>query len=105
MATLLEVIALLGQCGYNAKILSGRQRLVPLVRCRLAQPAHLVEINRIDGPAYVHEEDGSLRIGALPREADVVHCMIASVGARLLDGFANNQTEQFFGCIRRKLTG
>jgi carbon monoxide dehydrogenase subunit G len=35
----------------------------------------------------------------------VVHGMIASVGARLLDGFAKKQTEQFFGCIRRTLTG
>lgn len=34
----------------------------------------------------------------------VVHGMIASVGARLLDGFARKQTEQFFGCIRGKLT-
>jgi carbon monoxide dehydrogenase subunit G len=34
----------------------------------------------------------------------VVHGMIASVGARLLDGFAKKQTEQFFGCIRRQLS-
>lgn len=33
----------------------------------------------------------------------VVHGMIASVGARLLDGFARKQTEQFFGCIRNTL--
>jgi carbon monoxide dehydrogenase subunit G len=35
----------------------------------------------------------------------VVHGMIASVGARLLDGFAKKQTEHFFGCIRSKLGG
>jgi carbon monoxide dehydrogenase subunit G len=35
----------------------------------------------------------------------VVHGMLASVGARLLDGFAKKQTEQFFGCIREQLTG
>jgi carbon monoxide dehydrogenase subunit G len=35
----------------------------------------------------------------------VVHGMIASVGARLLDGFAKKQTEQFFRCIREKVTG
>ena len=34
----------------------------------------------------------------------VVHGMLASVGARLLDGFTRKQTEQFFGCIRSKLT-
>jgi uncharacterized protein len=35
----------------------------------------------------------------------VVHGMIASVGARLLDGFARKQTEQFFRCIRERVTG
>ena len=34
----------------------------------------------------------------------VVHGMIASVGARLLDGFAKKQTEQFFRCIQKQLS-
>lgn len=34
----------------------------------------------------------------------VVHGTIASVGARLLDGFARKQTEQFFGCIKNTLS-
>jgi hypothetical protein len=34
----------------------------------------------------------------------VVRGMIASVGARLLDGFAKKQAEQFFGCIRKQLS-
>ena len=70
-ATLPEAIALLGEHGYDAKILSGGQSLIPLMRFRLAQPAHLVDINRIDGLAYVGEEDGALRVGALAREADL----------------------------------
>ena len=38
--------------------------------------------------------------------ADVVaHGLIASVGARLLDGFAKKQTEMFFGCIRERVAG
>jgi carbon monoxide dehydrogenase subunit G len=41
---------------------------------------------------------------ALAWSADVVvHGMIASVGARLLEGFAEKQTQQFFACIRSKL--
>jgi carbon-monoxide dehydrogenase medium subunit len=70
-ATLPEAITLLGEHGYDAKILSGGQSLIPLMRFRLAQPEHIVDINRIDGLAYVREEDGSLRIGALAREADL----------------------------------
>jgi carbon monoxide dehydrogenase subunit G len=33
----------------------------------------------------------------------VVHGTIASVGARLLEGFAQKQTERFFQCIRASL--
>jgi carbon monoxide dehydrogenase subunit G len=33
----------------------------------------------------------------------VVHGMIASVGARLLSGFAEKQTQQFFACLRARL--
>jgi carbon-monoxide dehydrogenase medium subunit len=70
-ASLPDAIALLSEYGEDAKVLSGGQSLIPLMRFRLAQPAHLVDINRIDGLTYVREEDGALRIGALAREADL----------------------------------
>lgn len=66
-----EAISLLRQHGEDAKILSGGQSLIPLMRFRLAQPGHLVDINGISGLAYVREDDGALCIGALAREADL----------------------------------
>src|SRR5262249_52560698 len=42
-----------------------------LMKLRLASPAHLVDINGIGGLAYIREEGGALRIGALTREADL----------------------------------
>ncbi|MFN8593620.1 MAG: xanthine dehydrogenase family protein subunit M [Thermomicrobiales bacterium] len=70
-ASLSEAIALLGEYGGDAKILSGGQSLIPMMRFRLAQPGHVVDINRIDGLSYVEEANGVLRIGALAREADL----------------------------------
>lgn len=70
-ASIPEAIALLGEYGDDAKILSGGQSLIPLMRFRLAEPGHLIDINNIDGLAYISEEDGALRIGALAREADL----------------------------------
>jgi aerobic carbon-monoxide dehydrogenase medium subunit len=63
--------ALLTQFGDDAKILSGGQSLIPLMKLRLALPKHLIDINRIPGLAYVRESDGSLAIGALAREVDL----------------------------------
>jgi aerobic carbon-monoxide dehydrogenase medium subunit len=67
--TLPEAVALLGQLGDEAKILSGGQSLLPLLKLRFAQPAHLVDIGRIPGLDYIKEEGGVLKIGALAREA------------------------------------
>ena len=70
-ASVPEAIALLGEFSEDAKVLAGGQSLIPLMRFRLAQPGHLVDINRIDGLAYVRANGDGLRIGALAREADL----------------------------------
>jgi len=53
----------------DAKILSGGQSLIPLMKLRLATPRHVVDINGIPGLAYVVESAGYLRIGGLTRES------------------------------------
>jgi carbon-monoxide dehydrogenase medium subunit len=68
-ATLPEALSLLGRLGEEAKVLSGGQSLLPLLKLRLAQPGHLVDIGRIPGLDYIKEEGGFLKIGALAREA------------------------------------
>ncbi|HJS57014.1 MAG TPA: xanthine dehydrogenase family protein subunit M [Vicinamibacteria bacterium] len=67
--TLPEALELLGRFGEEAKVLSGGQSLLPLLKLRFAQPAHLVDIGRIPDLDYIKEEGGFLRIGALVREA------------------------------------
>jgi aerobic carbon-monoxide dehydrogenase medium subunit len=69
--TIGEATGLLARLGADAKVLAGGQSLIPLLKLRLASPAHLVDINRIPGLAYVKEADGFLRIGALAREVDL----------------------------------
>ena len=66
-----EAIALLHLHDGDAKILSGGQSLIPMVKLRLASPGVLVDINRIPGLDYVDDRDGVLRIGALDRETDL----------------------------------
>src|SRR5271169_3884465 len=66
-----EAIALLEQYGDDAKILSGGQSLIPMMKLRLARPGYLVDINRITGLAHIKEESGYLKIGGLTREAEL----------------------------------
>ena len=69
--TLNEAVSLLQKLGPDAKILSGGQSLIPMMKLRLASPPHIVDINRIPGLDYITESGGVLRIGALVRESDL----------------------------------
>ena len=66
--TLDEAVALLQKLGPEAKLLSGGQSLIPMMKLRLLSPEHIVDINRIPGLDYISEADGHLKIGALARE-------------------------------------
>jgi aerobic carbon-monoxide dehydrogenase medium subunit len=70
-STIPEAIAFLQQYGDDAKILSGGQSLIPMMKLRLARPGYLIDINRIAGLSYIKEEDGHLKIGGLTREAQL----------------------------------
>src|SRR5579872_2871954 len=69
--TLPEALELLQKSGENAKILAGGQSLIPVMKLRLGQPSHLIDLNRIDGLSYIREDNGMLKIGAMTRMADL----------------------------------
>src|SRR5690554_4603357 len=70
-ASVPEAIELLGQHGFDAKVLAGGQSLIPVMRFRLMEPTFIIDINRIPGMDQVEERNGHLSIGALARESAV----------------------------------
>ena len=67
-----EAIGLLADGGDYAKVLAGGQSLVPLMKLRFASPDLIVDINNLPGLSYHRADpDGTLRIGALCRHADL----------------------------------
>jgi aerobic carbon-monoxide dehydrogenase medium subunit len=84
-----EALELLGRD--DAKLLAGGHSLLPLMKLRLAQPALLVDIGRIEELSYVRDAGEQLAIGALTRHHDVAndplvqeHCPIMSHAAGLI---------------------
>ncbi|EAP97368.1 carbon monoxide dehydrogenase, medium subunit, putative [Janibacter sp. HTCC2649] len=67
--TLDEAVAALAEVGHDGKVLAGGQSLIPVLNMRLAQPAHLVDINRVAGLDTVTVTDGHVRVGATVRHA------------------------------------
>ena len=68
-ATVAEALGLLDKLGDEAKLLSGSQSLVPLMKLRLAQPKHLIDLRKVPGLTGVSETGGVLQIGAMTTHA------------------------------------
>jgi aerobic carbon-monoxide dehydrogenase medium subunit len=64
-ATVEEAVGLLTRFKDDAKLLAGGHSLIPMMKLRLAQPKHLIDIGRVAGLAGVREEGGHFVIGAL----------------------------------------
>jgi carbon-monoxide dehydrogenase medium subunit len=67
--TLSEALDLLSRHGDGAKVLSGGQSLLPLLKLRLGTASHLVDIGKVPGLEYIKEEGGFLKIGGRTRES------------------------------------
>lgn len=57
----------------KGKVLAGGQSLIPILNMRLAEPADIVDINRLGELSYVHGDNGGIRVGALARHSEVEH--------------------------------
>ena len=70
-STLDETLELLGQHGYDAKVLAGGQSLMPMMNLRLARPAVVVDINRVEGLSGITSSGDGMTIGAMTRQRQV----------------------------------
>jgi aerobic carbon-monoxide dehydrogenase medium subunit len=68
-----HAIELLGQHGEEAKLLAGGHSLLPIMKLRLAAPAVLVDLGRLEDLKYVRDEGDHIAVGAMTRHTDVEH--------------------------------
>jgi len=66
-----EAIALLQQYGDDAKLLAGGHSLLPTMKLRLAQPAHLIDLGKISGLSYIRDDGGAVAVGAMTTYATI----------------------------------
>src|SRR4051795_3600008 len=79
-----EAVDMLAAAGDEGSVLAGGQSLVPLMNFRVAQPAHLVDINYVDELDYIRVDGGWRAIGAPPRQAAVERAADVARAAPLL---------------------
>jgi carbon-monoxide dehydrogenase medium subunit len=86
-----DALGLLKQFGDEAKLLAGGHSLLPMMKMRFAQPGHLIDLGRIRELKGIREAGGTLHIGAMTTENELIgskllhdKCPLLIEGARLI---------------------
>ena len=56
----------------DARIIAGGHSLLPMMKLRLANPEHLIDINDLTELSYIRREGDEVRIGAMTRHAELL---------------------------------
>ena len=68
----------------DAKILAGGHSLLPMMKLRFAQPEHLIDINRIPELRGIREEGGTVVIGGMTTENELIASPVINAKLPLL---------------------
>jgi carbon-monoxide dehydrogenase medium subunit len=79
-----EAVALLGQLGSEAKLLAGGHSLLPMMKLRFAEPAHLIDINRIPELRGIRDNGHTVVIGAMTTENELINSPVVQAKLPLL---------------------
>jgi aerobic carbon-monoxide dehydrogenase medium subunit len=71
-ASLDDVLALLTEHRDEGRLLAGGHSLIPMMKLRLANPSHLIDLRGVAGLKGIEEADGAIRIGAMTTQAEVI---------------------------------
>ena len=83
-ASVEEAIGLLAEAGARVQLLAGGQSLVPLLNFRLAHPALLVDLNRVDGLSHIREDGRWLALGSMVRLVEAERSGVVASACPLL---------------------
>jgi carbon-monoxide dehydrogenase medium subunit len=67
-----EAVSLLAELGEEGRVLAGGHSLVPMMKLRLAEPAHLVDLAGVEGLRSIAEVEGAIHIGAMTTQAEII---------------------------------
>ncbi|PWB59027.1 MAG: carbon monoxide dehydrogenase [Bradyrhizobiaceae bacterium] len=71
-ASLQDAVGLLSELGEDARPLAGGHSLIPMMKLRLASPAHLIDLAGIAGLKGLREDGGEIVIGATTTQQELV---------------------------------
>ena len=83
-ASVSEAVQLLARLGEDARPLAGGHSLIPMMKLRLAQPEHLVDLGRIAGLKGIRQDRTDVVIGAMTTQAEIIDSALLAEKAPIL---------------------
>ncbi len=71
-STIGETVSLLAELGEEARVVAGGHSLIPMMKLRMAQPEHLIDLQDVAELNYIREDGDALAIGAMTTQAEIV---------------------------------
>ena len=71
-STIDEAVKLLADLGDEARVLAGGHSLIPMMKLRMALPENLIDLQDIAELKGISEADGTVTIGAMTRQAEII---------------------------------
>ncbi|CUH63536.1 Carbon monoxide dehydrogenase medium chain [Thalassovita gelatinovora] len=68
-----DVIALLEQHGDDARVMAGGHSLIPMMKLRMAEVPHLIDLQDIEGLSDISVEGGKITLGAMVTQHDLIN--------------------------------
>lgn len=66
------VLSVLEEHGDDARVLAGGHSLIPMMKLRMADVEHLIDLQDVDGMSGITIDGGSVRIGAMTTQNDII---------------------------------
>ena len=78
------VIALLQEHGDDARVIAGGHSLIPMMKLRMAEVPHLIDLQDIDGLEGISVADGVVQIGAMTTQHDIINSSALAAAAPIM---------------------
>jgi carbon-monoxide dehydrogenase medium subunit len=79
-----ETLGLLGQYGEEARVVAGGHSLIPMMKLRLARPAHLVDLQDLGELRGIREERDAIIIGAMTTQHELIESALVAARCPIL---------------------
>lgn len=66
------VLSLLTEHGDDARVMAGGHSLIPMMKLRMADVPHLIDLQDVGGLSDIEVGSGSIRIGAMVTQSDII---------------------------------